>query len=117
MKLSDLRDDLGHSVSYSPRLAKKLGSRIEAILLSYLYFWQGKGEDPDWTYKTSKDITTETGLSRHEQEVARRGLRSKGLLQECKKGLPRKIYFHVVVEAVANFEKSTLLIDERCEDD
>lgn len=68
-----------------------------------MYYWQGKQDDPDgWIYKTQAEIEAETGLSRSEQETARRLLRQRGLLQERYKGLPRRLEFWLDEQELEN---------------
>ena len=54
-------------IAFNADLAHALGSVNAGLLLSQLLFWDGKGDDPEWTYKTIKMIEGETGLSRREQ--------------------------------------------------
>lgn len=48
-----------------------------------------------WFCKTRQQWTDETGMSRTEQEGARKKLRKLGVLQEKKHGVPCKVYFKV----------------------
>ena len=57
-------------IAFNPDLAHALGSVNAGLFLSQLLYWDGKGDDPVWTYKTIKMIEMETGLSRREQETA-----------------------------------------------
>ena len=53
-----------------------------------------------WFPKSRDEWTEETGLSRWEQETARRALRSAGFLDERRVGVPAKLWFRVRPEAV-----------------
>lgn len=53
-----------------------------------------------WFSKLRDEWTEETGLSRWEQETARRALRSAGFLEERRVGVPAKLWFRVRPEAV-----------------
>lgn len=65
-----------------------------ALLLSQAVYWSKRTTNNDgWFYKTAGEWEEETGLSRREQETARRKLRECGVLLELKKGLPCKTYF------------------------
>ena len=44
--------------------------------------------------------TQETGLSRWEQETARRALRRAGLLEERRLGMPAKLWFRVCADVL-----------------
>ncbi|RLG35981.1 MAG: hypothetical protein DRN91_08895 [Candidatus Alkanophagales archaeon] len=96
MNLGDLFTQIGRPIGYYPRMAIFLGSVKAAIFLCQLGYWQGKQNDPEgWIYKTQEEIMIETGLSRREQESARRLLKKRGYLSEKFAGLPRKLYFLV----------------------
>ena len=82
-------------VSYPAGLAKRLKDVKAAIFLCQLMYWHGRGDDPDWTYKTADELFKETGLSRKEQTRARTVLKQAGLIEERRKGLPAKLYFKV----------------------
>jgi len=71
-----------------------------ALFLSQAVYWSSRtGNDEKWFYKTIEEWTEETGLSRHEQDGARKKLKAKGILEIVKKGIPCKTYYRV------NFEK------------
>ncbi len=53
-----------------------------------------------WFSKSRDEWTEETGLSRWEQETARRALRGGGFLEEKRVGVPAKLWFRVRPEAV-----------------
>lgn len=53
-----------------------------------------------WFSKSRDEWTEETGLSRWEQETARRALRGAGFLEERRVGVPAKLWFRVRPEAV-----------------
>ncbi|EQC2604766.1 hypothetical protein LWV32_00075 [Enterobacter asburiae] len=65
-----------------------------ALLLSQIVYWQNRMEG-NWFYKTQADLEEETGLTRYEQEGARKKLVSCGVLEEAKRGIPAKLYFRV----------------------
>ncbi len=93
-------------VAYWASLAKATGSVKLAVLLSQLWYWRDKGHDPDgWVYKTRESIYDETGLSRQEQETARKLGRELGILREIKKRIPPIIHFQIDVSALANLLK------------
>ncbi len=101
MKLTELLENLGRAVSYYPELTKITGGVAETLLLCQLLYWHGKQEDVEgWIYKTQDELLDETGLSRREQETARRNLKSKGLLEEDRRGVPAKLYYRPNVDAL-----------------
>jgi len=67
-----------------------------ALMLSQLVYWTSRTKNSDgWIYKTHHEWTLETGMTRREQETARKTLKSLGFLSEKKEGVPRRVYFKV----------------------
>lgn len=66
-----------------------------ALFLSQMIYWTNRSDDDGWVYKTQEEWEEETGLSRYEQEDARKKLRSIGVLQEKKKGVPARLFYKV----------------------
>ncbi len=87
-------------IAFHPMLARLFGGINEALLFQQLAYWSGKGHDPDWIYKTQAELEEETTLSRYQQEQARAKLRRLGILEEQRRGVPAKLYYRVVWEAV-----------------
>jgi hypothetical protein len=81
-------------------LARLLGGINEALLFQQLAYWADKGADPEWIYKTQKEIEDEITLTRTQQENARARLRKLGVIEETKRGLPAKLYFRVAWDRV-----------------
>lgn len=73
------------------------GSVTTALFLSQAVDWQNwLPEEPDgWWHKTRVDWTEETGLSRREQETARRNLKRLGLLEEKRAGAPTRLLYRI----------------------
>ncbi|HAT3729390.1 TPA: replication protein [Serratia marcescens] len=90
----------------------RLGAGVTgALLLSQLVYWANRTNDEDgWVYKTQEDWESETGLTRYEQEGARKKLRSLGLLIELKRGLPAQLFYKVDVD------KLNQLLADACKD-
>jgi len=90
-------------VAYHPMIAKITGSVTAAIFLSQILYWTGKGARSDgYIWKTRKDMEEETGLSRREQETARRKLRELGILLEKRCGIPAKMHYRVDFDRFAD---------------
>jgi hypothetical protein len=87
-------------IAFHPALARVLGGINEALLFQQIAYWSDKGSDPEWIYKTQADIEEETTLARTQQENARRKLRSLGVLEEQKRGVPARLYYRVNWEAI-----------------
>lgn len=99
MNITEAIDNVGRPVAYYSNIARWLGSVGDAIFLCQLLYWYGKGKDPDgWIYKTQKEFEEETALSRYEQEHARRKLKSLGILEEERRGVPAKLYYRLNVD-------------------
>ncbi len=72
-----------------------------ALMLSQCVYWHSRTSQRDgWFYKSQADWETETGMTRREQETARKRLVQAGFLEEIRKGVPAKLYFRVNVEAL-----------------
>ena len=71
-------------ISYSSNLAHIVGSVKAAILLSQMIYWTKKGvnvkANDGWFHKQAEHWTIETGLTRHEQNTARKLLVQLGFL-------------------------------------
>jgi hypothetical protein len=86
-------------IAYHPAIAHAVGSVTAGVLLSQLLYWTPRSTDPDgWVWKTQEQLHAETGLTRKEQESARRYLRDADVLEERKAGVPAKLYFRINVE-------------------
>ena len=85
-------------ITYHPAIAKAVGSVNAGIFLSQLLYWTGKGNDPEWIYKTQKEFEDETALSRREQEGARTILGKLGVLEEKRKGIPARLFYRANID-------------------
>lgn len=86
-------------VAFYPDFSEVGGSTNAGVLLSQLFYWRDKQQDPDgWIYKSQKDWKREICLTRTEQENARKKLRDSGIMQEKLKGNPAKLYFRIDFE-------------------
>jgi len=96
MKTEALLSLLGdRPVAYHPILARALQHVPAAVFLSQLLYWHGRGKWGSWTYKTREDFTTETGLSRRNQESARRRLKKLAILEEDLRGVPATLHYKI----------------------
>jgi hypothetical protein len=77
-----IKDMLPHRVvGYSPDLARAVGGATIGLFLSQLLFLSDKGANPEgWVYKSEAEMGKETGLSKREQQTARRKLLSLGVI-------------------------------------
>jgi len=101
MKLTDILDDVGPPVAYYPQLRDICGSVNAVLLVCQFVYWRGKQADKEgWLYKAQSEIQNETGLTREEQETARKKLRDRGILKEKKKGIPCQLYYLLDLDQV-----------------
>jgi len=103
-------------IAYHPALAGLVGGAAPALFLSQLLYWSDKGNDPSgWIYKTRNDWQEETGLTRYEQETARRKLRETGIVTEKLAGVPATLHYRIdfdalIEQAQSSWGKTTQLV-------
>jgi hypothetical protein len=86
-------------VGYSPDLARIVGGATTGLLLSQLLFLSDKGANPEgWVYKSESEMGKETGLSKREQQTARRKLLSLGVIAIMRGGWKNTYHFKVIWE-------------------
>lgn len=78
-----------------------------ALFLSQSLYWSRRTNASGYFYKTQDEWESETGMSRREQETARRKLKSLGILEEKKQGVPCRVFYRI------NDEKLLALLDEK----
>lgn len=91
--MSNLISLLDRPIAYQACFVR-FGGVTGAVLLSQLVYWHNR-MDGEWFYKTQSEIKAETGLTREEQETARRRLISAGVIEEERRGVPAKLFFRV----------------------
>lgn len=86
-------------IAFHRPLVSITGSVTAALLLSQAIYWSKRcsthADGSQWFYKTQADWEEETGLTRYEQESARKSLRDKGIIKEKRVGIPAKLFFTV----------------------
>jgi hypothetical protein len=86
-------------VGYSPDLARAVGGATVGLFLSQLLFLSDKGHNPDgWVYKSEAEMGQETGLTKREQQTARRKLLSLGVIAIERRGFKFTYHFKVLWE-------------------
>jgi hypothetical protein len=86
-------------VGYSPDLAKIVGGATTGLFLSQLLFLSDKGANPEgWVYKSEQEMGKETGLTKREQQTARRKLLSLGVITIMRGGFRNTYHFKVIWE-------------------
>lgn len=95
---------IGKPTTYFPSFAIAFGDLKTGVFLSNFLYWEGKQLDVDgWIYKRQVDITKETGLSRKEQEYARKKLKELNCLEETKRSIPAKLYYRFDWDEIDKF--------------
>jgi hypothetical protein len=97
-------------VGYSPDLARMVGGATTGLFLSQLLFLSDKGANPEgWVYKSEQEMGKETGLTKREQQTARRKLLSLGVITIMRGGWKNTYHFKVVWEklyqVIAGFQR------------
>jgi hypothetical protein len=86
-------------VGYSPDLARIVGGATIGLFLSQLLFLSDKGNNPDgWVYKSEAEMGRETGLTKREQQSARRKLLGLGVIAIMRGGWKNTYHFKVIWE-------------------
>jgi hypothetical protein len=86
-------------VAYSPDLARIAGGATIGLFLSQLLFLSDKGHNPEgWVYKSEAEMGKETGLTKREQQTARRKLLSLGVIAIMRGGFRNTYHFKVLWE-------------------
>jgi hypothetical protein len=101
-KFHDALDDvLDRPIAYNPAFRRITASTVAGIFLSQAWYWSKRHkEDDGWFYKTGKEWEEETGLTRSEQETARKHCLRVGVMEEKLKGIPATMYYRVVKNQV-----------------
>jgi hypothetical protein len=86
-------------VGYSPDLARIVGGATTGIYFSQLLFLSDKGANLEgWVYKSEAEMGQETGLTKREQQTARRKLLSLGVITIMRGGWKNTYHFKVIWE-------------------
>ena len=97
-----IRNESGEAgyLNFENRCVRKFGPAAGQFIRQLVY-WVGKEHDSEgWIYKTEDEMEEETGLSRYWQRKARKILRSHGVIEEDLRGLPRRLWYLVDLEAL-----------------
>lgn len=97
----NIEDLLDRPIAFQRAFVKLGAGAYGALFLSQAVYWSNRTSDQDkWFYKTMEDWEDEVGLTRSEQETARKKLRAIGVLQEVKKGVPCRLFYRVNFDAI-----------------
>jgi hypothetical protein len=90
---------LDRPIAFQRAFVRVTGSINAALMLSQAVYWtQRVSLEGGWFYTTQAEWEDETGLTRREQDGARKILLALGVLVEEKRGVPRKIFYQVQVD-------------------
>jgi hypothetical protein len=108
------------TVGYSPDLARAVGGATIGLFLSQLLFLSDKGANPDgWVYKSEAEMGRETGLTKREQQTARRKLLSLGVIAIERRGFKFTYHFKVIWErlyqVIEKFQRGQTVSTEKIE--
>jgi hypothetical protein len=107
-------------VGYSPDLARMVGGATTGLYLSQLLFLSDKGHNPEgWIYKSEAEMGKETGLTKREQQTARRKLLSLGVIAIMRGGWKNTYHFKVIWEklyqVIAGIQRPQTVATEQSE--
>jgi len=117
-KVKDLLPN--RTVGYSPDLARAVGGATIGLFLSQLLFLSDKGANPEgWIYKSEAEMGRETGLTKREQQTARRKLLSLGVIAIERRGFRFSYHFKVIWErlyqVIEKFQRGQTVATEKTE--
>ncbi len=94
---------LGRPIAFHRAFVTIGGGVSAGLMLSQAWYWSQRTNDPaGWFWKTQEDWEKETGLTRREQETARRQLMQRGLMEEELRGVPARLHFRLDIQAISN---------------
>jgi hypothetical protein len=107
-------------VGYSPDLARIVGGATIGLFLSQLLFLSDKGANPEgWVYKSEQEMGKETGLTKREQQTARRKLLFLGVITIMRGGWKNTYHFKVIWEklyqVIAGIQRPQTVPTEKAE--
>jgi hypothetical protein len=108
------------TVGYSPDLARAVGGATIGLFLSQLLFLSDKGHDPNgWVYKSEAEMGRETGLTKREQQTARRKLLALGVIAIERRGFKFTYHFKIIWErlyqVIEQFQRTQTVPTEEIE--
>ncbi|WP_288393091.1 hypothetical protein [uncultured Herbaspirillum sp.] len=120
-------------VAFRPVISRALGSPLAALYLCQALYWQQIAGEDTWWFKlrdadrdehgllippknrSRQSWEWELGMSRSEQESARRLLKSYKLLEELLMGVPAKLHYKVNLTELGKFLESQYQLAGSCQ--
>jgi hypothetical protein len=108
------------TVGYSPDLARIVGGATTGLFLSQMLFLSDKGHNPEgWVYKSEAEMGKETGLTKREQQTARRKLLALGVIAIERRGFKFTYHFKIIWErlyqVIQQFQRTQTVATEKVE--
>lgn len=101
--MKSLLPALDRPIAFQRSFVRLTGSITAALFLSQAIYWTLRSQTGDgWFYKTARGWEDETGMTRREQDSARKRLGELGVLCEEKRDWPSRTYFRVDEEKLAS---------------
>lgn len=98
---------LNRPIAFHRPLVEITGSVTAALMLSQGIYWSNKSAERDgWFYKTIEEWTEETGMTRAEQETARRKLCAAGVWEERHERLKHRKWYRVKSDQLSRMLES-----------
>ncbi len=93
---SEIFQMLGHRFTmYHPDLFKVTGSVNATLLLCHLLYWQDKGSQNGWIYKTVNELYLDIGLTKNNQATAIARLKELDVIEVKLKQIPARRHFKI----------------------
>lgn len=107
---------LGKPIAFHRIYVQLAGSITAALMLSQAVYWSQRPSQPDGSFwKTTEEWEEETGLSRREQDTARKALRRLPFWYEKRRGIPAKMFYRVDLNGLFEFLQTRLA--DQCKPD
>lgn len=90
---------LDRPIAFHRAFVDLTGSITAALFLSQAIYWQHRS-DGGWWHKSRDEWQDETGMSRREQETARKKLRAFAWYHEEIRGMPRRVHIWIDLDAL-----------------
>ena len=92
----DLSDLIDRPIAFQRSFVRLTKSINASLFLSQAVYWSKRTDDSEgWFYKRQSEWEDETGLTRREQDTARKTLRELGVMEEVLEGIPATLHFRV----------------------
>lgn len=88
-------------IAFRPEMAKVAGDIVTGLWLSQALFWQARTTDEEgWWSRTQADFEAETMISTKQHARCRKALKSLGVLEEKREGLPARLSYRLDLEVL-----------------